>query len=196
MKWQMGEAEQDAETTLSYASVMGIKKDIKLVGDDYQWLGSMFYFGTSGTLTEQYMLLIVSRISSVGVPNKQIATIITSCQIFLFLHNHVGTRTMLHGVCKELPRGYCCAILPRRLRSCCNAWLCSIHFTGNVLSRRLRRFQSKENSGTPKKNKAPALESGSPSTAGPKSSVALSLTVSPKAPVFMVLQSPPGKLFS
>lgn len=24
---------------------MGIKKDIHLVGDDYQWLGSMFYFG-------------------------------------------------------------------------------------------------------------------------------------------------------
>ena len=38
-------ANQDAETTLSYASVMGIKKDINLVNDDYQWLGSMFYFG-------------------------------------------------------------------------------------------------------------------------------------------------------
>ena len=24
---------------------MGIKKDIGLVNDDYQWLGSMFYFG-------------------------------------------------------------------------------------------------------------------------------------------------------
>ena len=33
------------KTTLSYASVMGIQKDIHLVGDDYQWLGSMFYFG-------------------------------------------------------------------------------------------------------------------------------------------------------
>jgi MFS transporter, ACS family, allantoate permease len=33
------------KTTLSYASVMGIKKDIHLKGDDYQWLGSMFYFG-------------------------------------------------------------------------------------------------------------------------------------------------------
>ncbi|MCJ1239140.1 hypothetical protein MMC14_007133 [Varicellaria rhodocarpa] len=33
------------KTTLSYASVMGIKKDIGLVGSDYQWLGSMFYFG-------------------------------------------------------------------------------------------------------------------------------------------------------
>lgn len=35
------------ETTISYASVMGMKKDLRLVGDDYQWLGSMFYFGTS-----------------------------------------------------------------------------------------------------------------------------------------------------
>lgn len=33
------------KTTLSYASIMGIKKDIGLEGDDYQWLGSMFYFG-------------------------------------------------------------------------------------------------------------------------------------------------------
>ncbi|KAL8930433.1 MAG: hypothetical protein Q9208_000617 [Pyrenodesmia sp. 3 TL-2023] len=33
------------KTTLSYASVMGIKQDINLTGDDYQWLSSMFYFG-------------------------------------------------------------------------------------------------------------------------------------------------------
>lgn len=36
------------KTTISYASIMGIKKDIGLVGDDYQWLGSMFYFGYLG----------------------------------------------------------------------------------------------------------------------------------------------------
>lgn len=33
------------KTTLSYASVMGIKADIHLVGADYQWLGSIFYIG-------------------------------------------------------------------------------------------------------------------------------------------------------
>ena len=33
------------KTTLSYASVMGIKRDIGLVGDNYQWVSSMFYFG-------------------------------------------------------------------------------------------------------------------------------------------------------
>ncbi|GAM35646.1 hypothetical protein TCE0_017r04139 [Talaromyces pinophilus] len=36
------------KTTISYASVMGMKKDLRLVGDDYQWLGSMFYFGYLG----------------------------------------------------------------------------------------------------------------------------------------------------
>ena len=36
------------KTTLSYASIMGIKEDINLVGDDYQWLSSMFYFGYLG----------------------------------------------------------------------------------------------------------------------------------------------------
>ncbi|CAK1366786.1 unnamed protein product [Cercospora beticola] len=33
------------KTTLSYASIMGLQTDLGLVGDNYQWLGSMFYFG-------------------------------------------------------------------------------------------------------------------------------------------------------
>ena len=42
------------KTTLSYASIMGLKlkasdnklaSGINLQGDQYQWLGSMFYFG-------------------------------------------------------------------------------------------------------------------------------------------------------
>ncbi|KAM3414104.1 putative transporter [Cercospora zeina] len=33
------------KTTLSYASIMGLQTDLRLVGDNYQWLGSMFYFG-------------------------------------------------------------------------------------------------------------------------------------------------------
>jgi ACS family allantoate permease-like MFS transporter len=33
------------KTTLSYASIMGLQKDIGLKGDNYQWLGSMFYIG-------------------------------------------------------------------------------------------------------------------------------------------------------
>jgi len=33
------------KTTISYASIMGLRTDLNLKGDDYQWLGSMFYFG-------------------------------------------------------------------------------------------------------------------------------------------------------
>ncbi|ORY57293.1 major facilitator superfamily transporter allantoate [Pseudomassariella vexata] len=33
------------KTTVSYASIMGLKTDINLVGQDYSWVGSMFYFG-------------------------------------------------------------------------------------------------------------------------------------------------------
>jgi MFS transporter, ACS family, allantoate permease len=33
------------KTTLSYASIMGMKTDIHLEGQEYSWIGSMFYFG-------------------------------------------------------------------------------------------------------------------------------------------------------
>ena len=33
------------KTTLSYASVMGISKDIGLTKNEYNWLASVFYFG-------------------------------------------------------------------------------------------------------------------------------------------------------
>ncbi|KAL4887356.1 major facilitator superfamily domain-containing protein [Aspergillus karnatakaensis] len=33
------------KTTLSYASIMGLKEDLNLEGDQYQWLSSLFYFG-------------------------------------------------------------------------------------------------------------------------------------------------------
>ena len=33
------------KTTLSYASVMGLQKDTNLVGNQYNWLGTVFYFG-------------------------------------------------------------------------------------------------------------------------------------------------------
>ncbi|KAF3761701.1 hypothetical protein M406DRAFT_49661 [Cryphonectria parasitica EP155] len=33
------------KTTLSYAAIFGIREDLDLVGTDYNWLSSMFYFG-------------------------------------------------------------------------------------------------------------------------------------------------------
>ncbi|GAM86548.1 hypothetical protein ANO11243_045620 [Dothideomycetidae sp. 11243] len=36
------------KTTISYASVMGLQKDLHLHGNNYQWLSSVFYFGYLG----------------------------------------------------------------------------------------------------------------------------------------------------
>ncbi|KAJ4348751.1 uncharacterized protein N0V89_010129 [Didymosphaeria variabile] len=33
------------KTTLSYAAIFGIREDLNLVGDRYNWLSSIFYFG-------------------------------------------------------------------------------------------------------------------------------------------------------
>ncbi|MCJ1308919.1 hypothetical protein MMC25_002574 [Agyrium rufum] len=43
--WHLMPERKNAETAISYASVTGIKTDIHLQGDNYQWLSSMFYFG-------------------------------------------------------------------------------------------------------------------------------------------------------
>ena len=33
------------KTTLSYAAIFGIRKDLHIVGTEYSWLSAMFYFG-------------------------------------------------------------------------------------------------------------------------------------------------------
>lgn len=38
------------KTTLSYAAIFGIREDLNLVGTDYSWLSSMFYFVRGPTL--------------------------------------------------------------------------------------------------------------------------------------------------
>ena len=36
------------KTTLSYASIMALEADLNLTKNNYQWLGSIFYFGDLG----------------------------------------------------------------------------------------------------------------------------------------------------
>jgi len=52
---------QVPETTLSYASVMGLQSDIGLTGDQYQWLGSIFYFGEPCTLSNSDLSRLSTR---------------------------------------------------------------------------------------------------------------------------------------
>lgn len=36
---------------------MGLKEDLHLVGDNYQWLGSLFYFGKDSHLTISLIII-------------------------------------------------------------------------------------------------------------------------------------------
>ncbi|GMM36474.1 Thi73 protein [Saccharomycopsis crataegensis] len=46
------------QTTLSYAAIFGIKKDLHLEGDQYSWLSSIFYFGfIAWCFPNNYLLL-------------------------------------------------------------------------------------------------------------------------------------------
>ena len=88
---------------------MGIKKDINLTGDDYQWLGSMFYFGTEAI----FDILDVNRLTEhrlhcMGVSHESTTTTSSPGQVFLALHHYVGLGAVLHGCGQELLRcTYC-----------------------------------------------------------------------------------------
>lgn len=47
---------------------MGMKKDLRLVGNNYQWLGSMFYFGTFYLDYNFSALSKKDRLPGMGVP--------------------------------------------------------------------------------------------------------------------------------
>lgn len=76
------------KTTLSYASIMGIKKDIGLVGNDYQWLGSLFYFGYLGWEYPTSRLLQRMPLGKYSAACVIIWGLILSC--FAAVHNYSG----------------------------------------------------------------------------------------------------------
>lgn len=43
--FKIGWANDGVKTTLSYAAIFGIRDDLHLVGTEYNWLSSLFYFG-------------------------------------------------------------------------------------------------------------------------------------------------------
>ncbi|EPQ52012.1 MFS general substrate transporter [Gloeophyllum trabeum ATCC 11539] len=45
------------KTTLSYAAIFGLKKDLKLLASEYSWLSSLFYFGWLGWALPTNMLM-------------------------------------------------------------------------------------------------------------------------------------------
>ena len=93
---------------------MGIKTDIGLVGNDYQWLGSMFYFGSLARGPQEAAKVLTNcRISGLGVPDKPPAPTSATCQVLVLLHHHVGLGPLLHGERQELLGSGSGPFLPR-----------------------------------------------------------------------------------
>jgi uncharacterized Zn-finger protein len=93
---------------------MGLKEDLKLKGDNYQWLSSLFYFGK---LTKQdlfaasFIHSVSRRIPGLGVSHESSVTASSSRQVLRLQHHHVGNR----------PVPLCCH--GELWRSCCHSTL-------------------------------------------------------------------------
>ena len=92
---------------------MGIKKDAKLRGDDYQWLSSMFYFGGFITVAAQKQRLIFARLPGMGISHQPSPATSPSGQILLFLYHNVGHYPILYGSSPKLFRCIGRPFLPR-----------------------------------------------------------------------------------
>ena len=92
-------------------SVMGLKPDIHLTGDNYQWLGSMFYIGY---LAWEY-------------PTNRLLQRLPLAKWSAFNIIAWGG-TLFCCLARELCRGSSDTFLAWGFRSCCYAWLRSLHF--------------------------------------------------------------------
>ena len=110
---------------------MGLRKDLNLTGDRYQWISSMFYFGTFNIReSSENRWLIDTRLPRLGISYQSTAPAATPCQILVVLHHHVGSGPLLHGCHQELLWCSCCTILPGRFRSRCDPRVRPFHLTG------------------------------------------------------------------
>ncbi|KAF2236304.1 putative MFS allantoate transporter [Viridothelium virens] len=80
------------KTTLSYASVMGIKNDIHIDAGQYSWLGSMFYFGYLGFEYPTNRLLQRLPLGKYSAFNIMMWGLVLSC--FAAVENYGGAVTI------------------------------------------------------------------------------------------------------
>jgi MFS family permease len=162
------------KTTISYASVMGLKKDIGLSGNQYSWIGSMFYFGylfweyPTNRLLQRlplgkwsaFNVIMWGLILCCMAATKNFAGAMT-VRFFLGVFEAAVTRTYLPS--------------KRKIGACT-----SIPSIFKVLELDTNTTQpgslSLPLNGTPSRNKVQGQVYGSPSTAGARSSAALSPT--------------------
>lgn len=88
---------------------MGLKKDLNLEGDQYQWLGSLFYFGmlhlyfslkidsSPGPLN---LIVLLHRLSGLGIPDQPPPPAPPTSKILCSLHLDLGSDPQLFRRCQ------------------------------------------------------------------------------------------------
>jgi hypothetical protein len=120
------------KTTLSYASVLGItlpkeEGGIGLVGHQYNWLGSMFYFGY---LAWEYPTSRCVRKPLDYVPLLsfyQAVTVSSAGEVLRLQHHNVGHCSRMFRSSRQLLWRRSSPLLPWPLRSCSHARLRLVH---------------------------------------------------------------------
>lgn len=83
---------------------MGIKEDLSLESDQYQWLGSLFYFGIVSPRSPRATALTgLHRIPRLGIPNQSSFAAPPTWQILCGMYPHLGSDSMLLCRCEQLP---------------------------------------------------------------------------------------------
>lgn len=66
---------------LNYASAYGLQTDLKMVGDDFSWLGSIFYFGMSDRIAgQESMISILTASKAILLPSIRQDISCSACQ--------------------------------------------------------------------------------------------------------------------
>jgi hypothetical protein len=80
---------------------MGLQTDLKLRGDNYHWLGSMFYFVCCsellGSIVSFAKSLFLLGLSCMGVSDKQTPATSAISEILIIQCYNVGFDSLLHG---------------------------------------------------------------------------------------------------
>lgn len=126
------DADKATETTLSYASIMGLKEDLNLDpdGDQYQWLGSLFYFGLCNAILARRVGLTSNRLSCLGVPDQPPTAVVATGKILRRVYSGLGADSLLLCRHSQLSRGGRDSFLPWSLRGSCHPGVRSFDFSG------------------------------------------------------------------
>lgn len=111
------------KTTLSYASIMGLKEDIGLVGDNYQWLGAKFSTQAESHPNSSYRIDLLFWISCMGVSYESFDAAMALGEVQCVQRDHMGLHSGASRSGRQLRRSCCRKTVSRCFRGGCDARL-------------------------------------------------------------------------